>query len=140
MLTEVQRLTRNALPHSLMTDFESSMLSALNQIYPGIPQVACLFHLANDAFRRVQDIGLQHNYLTDPLFIGNLRMIHALSFVPVHDVILAFDELCNHCGIDEQPVLDYFKTNCIGELRRARRLLPIFSHELWNMHNRVCSI
>ena len=55
MLTEVQRLTRNAMPHSLMTDFESSMLSVLNQIYPRIPQVGCLFHLAKNVFRRVQD-------------------------------------------------------------------------------------
>ena len=39
MLTEVQRLTHNAMSHSLMTDFESSILSALNKIYPGIPQV-----------------------------------------------------------------------------------------------------
>ena len=63
MLTEVQRVTHNAMPHSLMTDFESSMLSALNQIYPGIAQVGC-FHLAKNVFRRVQDIGLQQNYLT----------------------------------------------------------------------------
>ena len=64
MLTEVQRVTHNAMPNSLMTDFESSMLSALNQIYPGITQVGCLFHLAKNVFRRVQDIGLQQNYLT----------------------------------------------------------------------------
>ena len=120
-----------------MTDFQSSMLSALRQIYLGIPQVGCLFHLAKNVFRRVQDIGLQQNYLTDPLFRGNIRIIPALSSVPVHDVILAFDELCNHCSIDEQPVLDYFETNYIGELRRGRRLLPIFPHELWSMHNRV---
>ena len=31
MLIEVQRLTHNAMPHSLMTDFESSMLSALTK-------------------------------------------------------------------------------------------------------------
>ena len=36
MLTEVQRVTHNAMPHSLMIDFESSTLSALNQIYPGM--------------------------------------------------------------------------------------------------------
>ena len=83
ILTEVQRLTRNAMPHSLMTDFESSMLNALNQIYPGIPLVRCLLHLAKNVFRRVQDIGLQQNYLTDPLFRGNIRMIPTLSFVPV---------------------------------------------------------
>ena len=64
-------------------------------------------------------------------------MIPALSFVPVQDVILAIDELCNHFCIDEQPVLDYSEIYYIGELRRYRRLLPIFPHELWNMHNRV---
>ena len=78
MLTEIQRLTRNAMPHSLMADFESSMLSALNQIYSGIPQVGCLFHLAKNVFRRLQDIGLQQNYVTDPLFRGNTCIIVVL--------------------------------------------------------------
>ena len=32
---------------------------------------------------------------------------------------------------------DYFETNYIGELRSGRRLLPIFPHELRNMHNRL---
>ena len=64
-------------------------------------------------------------------------MIPAFSFVPVQDVILAFDELCNHCGIDEQPALDYFKTNYIGDLQRGRRLLPFFSQELWNELPRI---
>ena len=59
MLTEIQRLTHNAMPHSLMADFELIMLSALNQIYAGIPQVVCFFHLTKNVFRRVQDIGLQ---------------------------------------------------------------------------------
>ena len=62
MLTEVQRLTHNAMPHSLMTDFESIMLSALNQIYPAIQKAGCLFHLAKNVFRRSQDIGLHQNY------------------------------------------------------------------------------
>ena len=59
MLTEVQRLTHKAMPHSLMTDFESSMVSALNHTYPDIPQVGHLFRLARNVFRLVQDIGLQ---------------------------------------------------------------------------------
>ena len=64
-------------------------------------------------------------------------MIPALSFCPVQGVILAFVELCNDCGIDEQLVIDYFETNCSGELRRGRRLLPIFPRDLWNMDNLV---
>ena len=93
--------------------------------------------MAKNVLRRVQDIGLQQNYLTDPLLIDNIRVTPVLSFVPLQVVISAFDELCNHCGIDEQSVLDYFEINYIGELRRGRRLLPIFPNELWIMHNRV---
>ena len=48
-LTKLQRLTHNTIPHSLITDFESSKLSALNQIYPWIVQLGCLFHLAKNA-------------------------------------------------------------------------------------------
>ena len=88
------------MPHGLMTNSGSRMLSALNQVYCDIPQLGCLFHFTINVFKRVQDIGLQQNYLTYPLFRGNIRMILALSFVPVQDVILAFDELCDHCGID----------------------------------------
>ena len=83
MFTEVQRLTHNAMPHSLMNDFESSMLSALSQIYPDIPQAGCLFCAAKNVFRSVQDIGLQQNHLTDALFRGNICMMPALSFVLV---------------------------------------------------------
>ena len=117
MLTEVQWLTHNAMPHNLMTDFELSILIVLNQIYPGIPQVGCLFHLAKNVFRRVPDIRLQQNYLTDQLFRGNIRMTPALSFLPVQDVMLKFGILA--CGIYEQPVLDYFETNYTSELRRG---------------------
>ena len=115
MLTELQWLTHNAMPHSLMTGFESSILIALNQIYRSIPQVGCLFHLAKNVSRRVQDIRLQQNYLTDLLFRGNISMIPAFSFLPVQDVMLEFGIVA--CGIDEQPVLDYFETNYISELR-----------------------
>ena len=103
------------MPHSLMTGFESSILIALNQIYRSIPQVGCLFHLAKNVSRRVQDIRLQQNYLTDLLFRGNISMIPAFSFLPVQDVMLEFGIVA--CGIDEQPVLDYFETNYISELR-----------------------
>ena len=42
-------------------------------------------------------------------------MIPAFSFLPVQDVMLEFGIVA--CGIDEQPVLDYFETNYISELR-----------------------
>ena len=65
-----------------MTDFESRMLSALNQIYPGIPQVLCLFHLEKNVVRHVQDVGTTELPYGSNIH-GNICMIPALSFVPV---------------------------------------------------------
>ena len=43
------------------------------------------------------------------------------------------------CGQLEQPLLDYFETNYVGELRRGRRNPPLFAHEMWNMNGRVAN-
>ena len=64
----------------------------------------------------------------------NIGMVSTISFVPVEDVIQAFEELCLHSGDVEQEVLDYFETNDIGGLRCGR---PRFPHEVWNMNTRV---
>ena len=87
-----------------MPDFQSSIPSLLNLIYSDISQVECLFNLSKNVFRRVPHIELQRTYLTDPLCRGNICMISAPSFVLVQNVTLTFNELWNHCGIDEQLV------------------------------------
>ena len=76
-------------------------------------------------------------YLNDINFRTHVRMIPALSCVLIEDTVTAFDQLAAHCGNLEQPVLDYFETNYVGELRRGRRLEPLFPHALWNMNARV---
>ena len=67
----------------------------------------------------------------------NIRMISALAFVPVYDVIRVFGLLCNHCGVRELPILRYFESTYIGELRAGVRLNPLFSHDIWNVYDRV---
>ena len=63
-----------------------------------------------NVFKHVQELGLQHVYLNDQRFRTNIRIIPALSFVAIEDTVAAFDQLSNHCGALEQPVLDYFET------------------------------
>ena len=128
LLTEVRRLTNDVVPESFMVDFEQAMINALGQMYPGIPLKGCLFHLSQFIFRKVQELGLLTTYIADIDFCTNIRMIAAISFVPVEDVIQAFEELCLHSGDVEQEVLDYFEINYIGELQRGRHLVPRFPH------------
>ena len=76
-------------------------------------------------------------YLNDDIFRDNIRMIPALSFVPVQDTIAAFDRLSQHCGNAEQPILNYFENTFVGEVRGGQRFLPMFPRVLWNVSSRV---
>ena len=120
-----------------MTDFEQSIIGAIAQVYLLTLLKGCLFHLSKRIYSRVQELGLSHQYLNDAMFRTNVKMISALTFVPIADTIQAFDALSNHAGVEEQAVSDYFETNHTGELRRGRRLEPRYPHTLWNMNLRV---
>ena len=66
-------------------------------------------------------------------------MIGAIAFVPLPDIILAFDALCVHCGGtgNERVILRYFERNYIGDLRAGLRAAHFFPHEQWSVHDRV---
>ena len=95
-----------------------------------VPQKGCLFHLSKNVYKLVQDEGMSQLSMNDEEFRTNIRMISALSFVPIADTIQAFDALINHAGNQEQGILDYFESNYIGELRRGRGLALRFPHAM----------
>ena len=64
-------------------------------------------------------------------------MIAAIAFVPQIDIVETFEILNDHCGENEEGLLDYFEANYIGELRRDRRRPPTFDHMMWNVYDRV---
>ena len=87
LLSRIHLLTNQVVPESIMTDFEQSMIGAIAQVYPLTVQKGCLFHLSKSIYRRVQELGLSHQYLNAAVFRTNVKMISALSFVPIADTI-----------------------------------------------------
>ena len=130
----MEQLTHGGSPDTIMIDFEQACISAIPNVFPNSSVGGCLFHLCKSIFRRVQANGLQQEYLDDDNFRTNIRMIAALAFVPTADIIQSFDALAQHCVGNEQPILDYFENNYIGEFRRGRRRPPRFPHAMWNIH------
>ena len=120
-----------------MWNFGQSVMDALDQIYPVVPQKGCLFHLSKNVYKRVQDESMSQLYMNDEEFHTNIRMISALSFVPIADTIQAFNVLSYNAGNQKQVILDYFESNHIGKLWWGRRLAPRFLHAIWNMSLRV---
>ena len=140
LLQQVKHLTNGCEPQSIMIDYEQACISAIPDVYPNTSVFGCLFHLSQSIFRNVQQQGLQQQYYTDQVFRNNVRMIAALAFVPMADILQSFDDLSRQCVGNEQVILDYFETNYIGEFRRGRRRDPRFPHNLWNIHRRVVEV
>ena len=68
LLSQIHLLTNLVVPGSIMTDFEQCMIGAIAQVYPLTLRTGCLFHSSESIYRRVQELGLSHQYLNDPSF------------------------------------------------------------------------
>ena len=73
-----------------------------------------MFHFSKNVYKRVQDEGMSQLYMNDEEFHTNIRMISALSFIPIADTIQAFDALSNQVGDQDQVILDYSESKYIG--------------------------
>ena len=93
--------------------------------------------LFQNVFRKVQQNKLAQLYLVDEHFRTNIEMISTLVSVPTNIIFNSFEILKQEIGNDEQPILDYFECDFIGEVTRGVRRQPLFHHKLWNVHERV---
>ena len=86
---------------------------------------------------QVKRLGLMTKYLTDDDFKLRVKMLSALAFVPVSDVVANFESLATIFLNDELPLLGYFESTWIGQSVGGRRLPPMFSHHMWNVLDRA---
>lgn len=90
---------------------------------------------------------LMQRYNMDSQFALHARMISAVAFVPIPKLEDAIDALRGindkketEPVIDEEllPILDYFKDNYLGKLRRNNcRDRPKFAPEIWSCYDRT---
>ena len=71
--------------------------------------LGCLFHFGQCIWRNIQSHGLQNKYQADKSFYLNIKKLIALSFVPISDVIKAFELIVDDFDDDAEPFLDYFE-------------------------------
>jgi len=77
-----------------------------------------LFHFGQCIWRKIQDVGLKTKYQEDKSFHLNVKKLLALSFVPVVDVVKAYEIICNDFSDDDNAIddfLGYFEKTWIGQ-------------------------
>ena len=106
--------------------------------FPGTNKKGCFFHFSQAIFRKIRSLGLQNRYKDDGNFAHKVRMLAALAFVPLPDVIDAFESVADEFPLAAQEVIDYFEDRYIRRLRPGgHRRAPLFDLALWNMYDQT---
>ena len=77
----------------VIIDFEAAVRNAITEMQPDTETQFCFFHLGQAVWRNVQKLGFTRKYMDDDEFRLNVKKRICLAFVPVDDVILAFEAL-----------------------------------------------
>ena len=136
---KVRRLTRHRWsPRCIVTDFESSLLLAIETELPDSQSSACYFHFCQSLWRRVQHLGLKTPYQRSRGLKKCIRKFMAIGYLPIPLVRMNFRLLVN----DRQTVrlrrrfpaltefIQYMENNYIGEGAQFRT-------QLWNVFDRT---
>ncbi len=130
-------------PDSILTDFESGTIKSINSLFPNAVHkgnnninykkwinftlaliLGCLFHFGQCVWRNIQSHGLKNKYQADKSFHLNIKKLVALAFVPVVDVIKAFELVADEFTDDDSDeFIDYFEKTWIGERKKRGELI-----------------
>lgn len=124
-------------PTTFMCDFEMALIKEIQNAFPSASIGGCLFHFSQNVQKRVRECGLEKEYEEDATINLHVRMIIALAYLPLRDVVAGFEELEDYVNESLRPVLDYVEDNYIGRRTREGRRRPLFPHEWWNVYERT---
>ena len=141
LFTVIQResLRRNHLfmPPVIHIDFELAVINAYRAVV-GIH--CCFFHLTQNTWKHIQQLGLVVSYMNDDNFKLFCGIMDGLAFLSLQDVYqgMVFLRQAIHplAGALAEalagPLLDYFDTTYVnGAIVNGRRIPPLFSPNLW---------
>ena len=113
LIKEAKNMNIVLEPAYVMTDFELAILNASRGIFRTSEIKACFFHLFQSICRKVQEEGLQTEYADaeDETIRTAARMMAALAFVPLEDVVSAFDEFVDQIPDQFLPIAEYFEVS-----------------------------
>ena len=132
-------------PHSILTDFESGTIKSIESLFLNVVHqgnndilsfitqwitstciliLGCLFHFGQCIWRNIQSHGLQNKDQADKSFHLSVKKLIPFAFVPIVDVIKAFELMAeDFIDDDTDEFIDYFEKTWIGERKKRGELI-----------------
>ena len=129
-------------PLTVQTDFEVGLFGAIAETWPECTLYGCYFHLKQNIWRHIQTCGLVQAYrdLESPIR-QYCKLLVCLAFLPLTDVVEAFETIQTKAPKECVPLYRYFEENYIGNRNRGRSLRPrkdpMFALTQWNVRERT---
>ena len=138
MWERIHLLCPTAEPTHMLMDFEIGAINSFRVEWPLTNVKGCFFHLTQNFWRKIQEIGLQGQYMHDKDIALRLRMLPALAFASPFDVRELFPQVIEHINIPEATELAlYFERTYVGRTLAGGHVNPIYPIEMWNHHHEV---
>ena len=137
LFTKILEINPELNPFLIMVDFEKASINAFEEKFLSVVS-GCFFHLSQNIYRKIQSAGLTNQYIEDPNFALQIKMLPSLAFVPEDKVIQSFTALMVEFPTTAIEIADYFEDTYIGRiLPNNTRRIPQFPIRIWNQYTRV---
>ena len=139
MWEQIHLLCPTAQQTHMIMYFELAAINSFELEWPLTNVKGCFFHLTQNVWRKIQEVGLQADYIQDEYLTLRLRMLPALAFASPFDVPELFPQVIEQLNIPEATELAlYFEQTYVGRtLPGGGQVNPLFPIEMWNHHHEV---
>ncbi|KRZ02765.1 hypothetical protein T11_11240 [Trichinella zimbabwensis] len=115
----------NLNPQTIICDFETALIPAIQGYFPNTRVQGCYFHFCQAVHRKVGELGLKTRYRHDEETRRKIKMLLATAFLPVPQVNTGVSLLETGTTDNLLALFQYFRQEWMTHER-----LP-----LWNVHN-----
>ncbi|KRY28672.1 hypothetical protein T01_12879 [Trichinella spiralis] len=112
-------------PQTVICDFETALIPALQGTFPGVNIQGCYFHFCQAVLWKVTDLGMRTSYIHEAATKKKVKMLLATAFLPFHDVAAVVKLLGRDATGSVAVLFNYFRVEWMPPDR-----LP-----LWNVYN-----
>jgi len=101
-------------PTSISCDFEQAILKSIKTEYPNTGIYGCLYHFSKNVYKKLCELGIVSNYRNNSDFSIFVKIVEALTFIPINDIDLVIESLLGYLPDELQSLLDWFEDNYVG--------------------------